>query len=319
MSDRRRDPSPGISFASTAVWRGGPRATQLPERPSKDSWRGRLPDALPLLVIGAAAFAISYIAFHTAQGIGAGHLPFWTLSTITGAIVTVGAVAIIVAGGEPGDPLRSEEDYVSLPRTEYERLLRSTQLPSGQTVAGATKFGVRGGVPVLRDFSDMPREGSQNIDERPPSARRPMMPVPKVGPAGAEPPALRTAAPAVSEVRPKALRHRTRRKSWEVIEERGDRLREGGDQLPEWSEDFLVAWTEPAPGSDTGADRGRIRDSRRKPVCIDCGTEVPAVPSTGKCKVCGEPLCLICRLIAQAEKRIDSCSLCHDLIKSSDE
>ena len=89
---------------------------------STSGWRERLPDAMPLFMIGIASFAISYLTFHSFPASGGERLPLWSLFSAAGAMVVGGGAAVVVAGGEPAEPPYDSTDVVVLSKGEYAEL-----------------------------------------------------------------------------------------------------------------------------------------------------------------------------------------------------
>ncbi len=147
---------------------------------------------MPLFFVGLAAFAISYLAIHFAEGIGSSRLPLWALFAATGTVVLGGGFAVIFAGGEEVEIPFDPDSTVVLARDEYERLLRASERPeSWREVLPAA---LAESPPT---FSASPAESVS----LPPDPRR-IPPVVVSGPATAE----RTLAPAEA---PPASRPRT--------------------------------------------------------------------------------------------------------------
>lgn len=172
----------GRLSATSGSRSGGPAAQTAPEdaRPSAAAgWRERLPDALPLFVIGVASFAISYFTFHTLPGSGGSRLPLWSLFSAAGAMVVGGGLAVIVAGGEPPEAPYDSTEVVVLPKVEYAEMLEKldrlsqyepglspltyslrSQRPSPQAVAARPRESVPSGpLDVPTDIGPSPPKG----------------------------------------------------------------------------------------------------------------------------------------------------------------
>jgi len=269
---------------------------------SGDGWRTRLPAALPLFVIAAVSFGVSFLLFH-AVAEGPGRLPFWTLFSATGGILAIGGTVVAVAGGdEPGEtsPLYDAERFVLLPKEEYERLRSTGASPAFAPTPSASLTQAPPSVPVgamggaaatsaewseepaappghIRTTSDL-ESALNEVESVLASLATPTESTPAGRTAEASPlrrplsPTDRAVAPESASARPTPAR--------------------GG--------------TTERPGSATSAaSRG---------ICTSCGIRIPNATKAVRCHACDEPLCVACAARADWQGHADLCPRCHGLL-----
>lgn len=262
-------------------------------------WRSRLPAALPLFLVGAFSFAVSFLAFRMIVE-GPGHLPVWSLFTATGAILCAGGAAVVVAGGEGPDeesPFFDAERFVLVPRTEYEELRsRSPPPPRAAQRAGSPSPTM----PVPTVPAGASRSADRSWDEGPGGVEAPA----RIRSAGDLDKALRevesvlaslTESPPPNAPTPEAPR----------------------PVAPAGSPRSRTARVPPSTGLAAAAPSA----ARRAPdvvaaagVCTSCGARIENALSARHCSACDEPMCVACAARADWEGHAELCPRCHGLL-----
>lgn len=308
-----------------------------PDHPA--GWRGRLPDAMPLLVVGAASFAVSYLLLHTAAGLGASHLPVWALFTASGAVVLGGGLAVIVAGGDEPEAPFETEDTVVLSRAEYERLREAAETapdwvepaPSSSPAAPppeaapaparpsapATAPGLAGAVGSEPPWS----EASVQPRPEPAPATPPTEPLPI--PTAAPDPAPEKVQPAPDPrpVLPPSVEETIREMTAaldSLVAPPNLPTRPGTKGSPPQEPGERSAIANPPSLGGLGPRTPRPRPRGLSSACTTCGSRIADVRGAPRCQVCEEPLCSTCRLRAEWEHHPELCARCHGLIALSE-
>ncbi len=294
---------------------------------------------MPLLIVGAASFAVSYLLFHTAAGLGASHLPVWALFTASGAVVLGGGLAVIVAGGDEPEAPFEAEDTVVLSRAEYERLREAADtLPDWEepassvapaaptpepalppahipaTAAAPVAIGAPGSEPPWSEALARPRPEPTTETAPPEPVPTPTVapaPVPeRVLPAPERPPAL---PPSVEET----IREMTAALDSLVAPPNQTTRPTAKGSIPRELAERSTVVNSTIPGG-LGPRTPRPRPRGLSSACTTCGSRIEDVRGAPRCQVCEEPLCSSCRLRAEWEHHPELCARCHGLIALSE-
>ncbi len=298
--------------------------------------RERLPDAIPLFAIGAAAFAISYFTFHTAETLGLNRLPIWGLFTATGAVVVAGGLAVVLAGGEEAEAPYGDEDVVVLSRAEYDELVGHGSVTSSpeswsETPEATPSPASKAAIPLTDTdalieevlAASQPERVAPKSDGAVPAWSEqtsvPTVPLPPAAPAAAplptrplpHPPGTPAPAPAAVE---------------RAIEEVEAELESIGAALPRRPEPAPAASTVSPPrrpeGSTSVPKRSLPPATELLPArgaCTTCGSRIADARGARRCLVCEEPLCANCRIRAEYEGHPEHCARCHGLLSLSED
>ena len=270
------------------------------------AWHDRIRAALPLFLIGAASFAVSYLSFRMIVE-GPGHLPVWSLFTATGAILCAGGTAVVVAGGEATgeeSPFFDVERFVLLPREEYEALRGRTLSSVDEDAPRAD----RSRAPPATEIPIVPpgAVGSEtrDWDESPPSPEAPT----RIRSAGDLDQALREVESVLASLtdstapaRPTTPTARGTTPGTAPATPAG-----GSTSLSRDS----VRGHSPAP-------RGPRESATEAGVCTSCGARIEQVASARHCSACDEPLCVACAARSDWEGHAELCPRCHGLLALS--
>lgn len=299
--------------------------------------RGLVRAALPLLVVGAVAFAGAYIFSHGTSRLGVGHVPLWGLFAAIGVVVSGGGVTVLLAGqasDETAEPFYDPRDYVLLRRDEYAELV--SDRPHEPMVAVPAR------VPTWSETED-DLETEPSPPEEPPARTRPAI----------EPSPVFTAKvdEAIDEMEQLLGELREQRR----VEGRVDAPDPVLTPAPAPPAPVIVRSPPPAPPpSPSASPRPRAaaaaipavappRESPARPstavapalratgpspaqpkvqvsagICSSCGRRVAVSSRTHKCTVCGGPICSDCVVRARKDGHPEVCTVCAQLLPKSD-
>jgi hypothetical protein len=269
-------------------------------------WRDRLPDALPLLLVGAGALLLALLA-HTLTGGGpvAGRIPLWTAFTAMGGVVFGGGVTVIVAGGDD----RFDEAGLLCDPTAR----RSVSGWSASSIFAESAY----------DESSLPRP-SVSPDRTKPSASAPSVPS-RTGPSvpGSEPrrpevveQTIRDVETALDEIlesaqhaSPPPVRH-PKEVGKRPVGAPSPTAVSRSPTAPKGTRS--VAPPNRTPPSAPAAMPGRPAEPPN--LCLGCGAAIAGTNTTETCTVCGEPLCRNCELQARGAGHPGVCPNCERLL-----
>jgi hypothetical protein len=303
-------------------------ATPLGEPAPRDGFlggmTGRVPDAIPLLLIGIGAFALAVFAHDYRGGVTAGRVPLWSVFTVMGGVVVGGGVTVLVAGGDEGFG-------VADPACD----------PTARRLATAWEFGPEFSRPVSDEGSHPPPQGPSgtvppSVSVLPPDPVRVEPWVSPSAPAGAG------SAPVPSfEARPRLRDRSQTARSLQDVEAALDEIRAvserastvpapvGARSKTNWSgsrgPNPVVSppatagpvALRPVPPMSTLPATSPISTSGRvvpSEPCQGCGGDLSGPNGGDPCTICSEPLCGNCNRRARVEGHTGVCPNCDRLL-----
>lgn len=301
-------------------------------------WRA----ALPLLLIGVAAFVVAFVVARDLNHAGFGRLPLWGLFAAAGAVVTGGGVTVLVAGREPEDatPFYDPRLYVLVPRERYDHLLERLASARVPAVARPAREGPSDAEPPWSEAEPAPRRGS-----RPPaSTARPAPSRARAAPRSAFSPspeflpqvdaAIGEMEQLLSELReqgaqearilgtepPRSAPRPASAPAAPLPATQGPRPPAG--RVPPPSAPSPAVSVSPrvsrAPVPSPPAPKAPDRSSAVLDACATCGHALPVPSKARRCSVCGGPLCAACLGRARRAGHPEVCSRCSALLPKSD-
>ncbi|MCI4367926.1 MAG: hypothetical protein L3K08_09245 [Thermoplasmata archaeon] len=277
-------------------------------------WRRRLPDAIPLLLVGVGAFLLAVLARSWNEGLAGSRLPLWSLFTAMGGVVFGGGVTVLVAGGDefselgvpacdPTARLMGSPSTSPWPVPEYDE-----GPPERPTATGTAPATLAPPPPMSRTPGGgvAPAAGAVRPDPTAPAG-----PARRRDAAGLEQ-TIREVEATLDEILETSQREPPTRGRSTVKTARP--AKSAGAPAPP----AAPKRTSPAPltpPASAPAPLAPVPTETGPPArCIGCGAAGAATILSESCSVCGEPLCSACDAKARSEGHALVCPNCDRLL-----